>query len=196
MPAWSPITTEVHAGLLHLMDGDEDRGSPLGYLAASVAEQLAPMDAVASVDTLDRPGWWSLLDVDEAPADALLWLAQLVGAVCPDGLSEADERMCIRDANGRKRGTPGAMRTAVQATLTGSRQVLITERFGGAYRLKVQTYASETPDQAATLAAIISQKPAGLVLTYEVLQGATWDQALGTWDAQTLTWDQYTTVIP
>lgn len=195
-PVTAALTDEVYDALLHLSDGDEENGWMALHLVAATTEQLAPLDDIARDDDQGRPGWWSVLDVDACPLFALPWLAQFIGAVCSDGLSAADLRMCIRDASGRRRGTPAAMRTAIGATLTGTRAVVLTERFGGAYRLKVQTYVSETPDQAATLAAILSQKPAGLVLTYEVLAGATWDQALGTWDAQTLTWDQYTTVVP
>jgi len=194
-PAVSPLTQEIYDALLHLPrrpHHDEDHGWAALHLVAAVVEQIAELDELARDGPDGSPGWSRLLDVDLCPVWALPWLAQLVGAVCPDGLSEADRRMCIREANGRKRGTVAAMTAAVQATLTGGRQVLITERYQGfAYRLRVQTYAVETPDQAATRAAIVSQKPAGLVLTYDVLLGPTWDQATDTWDTSGPgSWDQ------
>ena len=43
-----------------------------------------------------------------------------------------------------------------------------------AYYVKVRTYASDTPDPAATLRALISQKPGGLVLDYAAITGQTY----------------------
>ena len=45
-----------------------------------------------------------------------------------------------------------------------------------AYYLTVSTYRSQTPDPAATEAAIRAQKPGGIVLTYRSLDGQTYDQ--------------------
>jgi hypothetical protein len=44
-----------------------------------------------------------------------------------------------------------------------------------AYFLKVRTYGAETPDAAATLRALLSQKPGGLVLDYAVITGQTYE---------------------
>jgi hypothetical protein len=185
-PVVSPLSQEIYDALLHLArrpHNDADYSWAALRLVAAVPEQVADLDDLASDGATGLPGWSRLLDIDLAPAWALSWLAQLVGASCIDGLSVADQRMCIRDASGRRRGTVAAMRTAAQATLTGGRQVLITERYQGfAYRLRVQTYSAETPNSTVTRAAIVSQKPAGLVLTYDVLLGPTWDQATDTWD--------------
>jgi len=47
----------------------------------------------------------------------------------------------------------------------------IAEPIAYAYRLSVVTYASQTPDPAATLAALVAQKPGGIVLDYHVATG-------------------------
>lgn len=47
----------------------------------------------------------------------------------------------------------------------------IAEPIAYAYRLSVSTYASQTPNPTATLAALLAQKPAGIVLDYHVSTG-------------------------
>jgi hypothetical protein len=55
----------------------------------------------------------------------------------------------------------------VASTLTQSKTVILQERLGGdPYALGVYTITSETPSVAATRAAILRQKPGGIVLTY------------------------------
>jgi len=76
------------------------------------------------------------------------------------------------------------MRAAAQATLTGNKTVIINERDGDsatqpidyAYYLTVETYQGQTPDPAMTQRALLSQKPAGIVLTYVTIAGQTYDQ--------------------
>jgi len=50
------------------------------------------------------------------------------------------------------------------------------ERYtGSAYKLRIRTLASETPESgAAVQAAILTQKPIGIVLTYEAITGQDW----------------------
>jgi hypothetical protein len=124
------------------------------------------------------PAWGVIMDVDVAPFKALPWLAQFVGVTVPhQNPGETDEnydarvRDYIRATPGFSRGTPEAMIVAAQQYLTGNKEVIIRERHGGAYLLQILTYASQTPDSAAVLKALISQKPAGIVLTYTVLAG-------------------------
>ena len=83
-------------------------------------------------------------------------------------------RGLIRGTGGFKRGTQAAMEAAAAPYLIGQQRLDFQERQGGAYRLTVSSYASETPDSAAVLAALISQKPAGILLTYNVLGGQTY----------------------
>jgi hypothetical protein len=115
-------------------------------------------------DTQAGPGWSPLLDLNRCPSDALGWLGQFNGSRIPTGLTDAQQRAFIKDASAFRRGTPAAMIAAVQATLTGTQTVTLVERDGDPYYLTVQTIASETPDQAKTHAAILSQKPGGIVL--------------------------------
>ncbi len=125
-------------------------------------------------DTPDGPGWSPLLDLSRCPEEALPWLSQFVGVRLQPDDSDAEDRARIAATDGWRRGTPAALIASAQATLTGNQVVNLYERQGDPYALLVQTLTYETPDQAATLAAILAQKPGGLVLTYAAIPGQTY----------------------
>lgn len=126
------------------------------------------------------PGWSGLLDPARAPAAALPWLGQFVGVRVTRGATSLAQRDEIVSAAGFRRGRPSSIVAAVAATLTGGRTVIVTERVGGeAYQLLVQTYADQTPDAGVAEAAARSQKPAGIVLTFQVVGGQTYAQLSG-----------------
>jgi len=134
-------------------------------------------------DTPDGPGWSLLLDAERCPPEALDWLAQFVGVRIPQGMSDDDARHRIESTDGFRRGTVAALQNAAWQTLTGKRSVFLSERDGDpadspdyAYHLTVVTYASETPDPAATLSALLAQKPGGLVLQYVTAVGQLYSQ--------------------
>lgn len=109
----------------------------------------------------------------------------MVGVAFVGTLTEVQQRQRIEDQEGRRRGTRAAIEAAAKKTLTGGQQVFIYEKWGGdAYTLRVVTYTAETPDPAATEAAIRRQKPAGIVLIYEVVTAGTIDALAGTVDSQ------------
>jgi hypothetical protein len=123
-------------------------------------------------DSPDGPGWSLLMDLDRCPPEALPWLGQFVGVRVPTGLNDAQARAWVASTDGFRRGTPAAMRGAAQATLTGDKLVVFTERFNGdAYALDVATYVDQTPDPALTERALIAQKPGGIVMTYRASPG-------------------------
>lgn len=129
-------------------------------------------------DTPDGPGWSVLLDLDRCPVEALPWLGQFVGVRIPTGMSEADQRVRIAQTDGFKRGTRNALIGAASATLTDPKTVIFRERDHDpsdtpdyAYYLSVYTYDTQTPNPAATRAALLAQKPAGIVLNYVTITG-------------------------
>jgi hypothetical protein len=70
--------------------------------------------------------------------------------------------------------------------LTGTQTVIFRERNPGPYNLAIRTLISETPDTDAVRRAILTQKPIGIVLDYEAIEGMTWDDLAGEyadWDA-------------
>lgn len=124
---------------------------------------------------VDKPGWSALVDLNRTPSYALPWLAQTVGATTVDGLSDADQRTHIAARSNQVRGTRQSFIDAAKLHLTGTKTILLRERDGGdAYALRIISYNSETPDPVQTLADLMGQKPAGIILTYQHLDGQDW----------------------
>lgn len=154
---------------------DKDVGYHLQKYITSIAGMLQEIEDY-SRDQGPIPGWAEFVTVDGTPRKALPWLGQFVGVKIPANLTEAQERFLVSDKSGFRRGSPGAMRAAAQVYLTGTKTVNFYERDTSAYHLTVQTYASETPSQPNVLAALVSQKPAGIVMVYITTPGQTYQQ--------------------
>jgi len=145
--------------------------APLGVLADAIGAMFEQVQEIV-IDG-DQPGWTIPLTLDEAKA--LGWLGQFLGVRLDPFLSDSERRTAIGEVEGFSRGTPAAMRAAAARTLTGNKTVNFDERYGGnPYHLNVITYTDETADPAATEAALRALKPAGIVMTYEVLDGQTY----------------------
>lgn len=177
----SPITEDLYASLGPWSRADtEDESWVLLDLAEAVGGRLQPIEDLIR-DTDDGPGWSSILDLDRVPDAWLGWLAQFVGVRLRVGLGVIEQRMRITSTDGQHRGSPAALRAAARQYLVGpdgtggSAYVIINERLGGnAYQLGILTLTSQTPDPAAVLAAILEQKPAGIVLTFNTVPGQTY----------------------
>jgi tail protein P2 I len=167
---------------------DGESGYALAHLAGGVGTMFQEVQDLAR-DTPQGVGWSAVVDLQRCPDNWLPWLAQFVGVSIPGGLMPADQRAWIAGADGFNRGTPAALRAAAGAYLTGDKTVFFRERDpSGAvppYTLEVVTVESETPDPDVVLAALMAQKPAGLVLTYRTVVG--WD-----YQEQTATSTTYT----
>lgn len=139
----------------------------------------ALVSEMETADKLLQPtsrGWAGAFDLDYTPVPA--WLGNITGTRVPTDLDVDAQRDFVLARPSWRRGTLVALISAVTATLTGLKRVTVTERDGGPWRLTVTTYAGETPDQAATLAAALSQKPVGIVLDLQVVPGATYQHML------------------
>lgn len=145
--------------------------APLGVLLDAIGVMFEQVQEIA-VDG-DQPGW--TVPVTLSDAKELDWLGQFLGVRVAPSLTDAQKRVAIGDVEGFNRGTVEAIRSAAAETLTGNKTVNLDERVGGdAYALSVTTYVPDTPDSAVTEAAIRAVKPAGIVLTYQVLDGQTY----------------------
>lgn len=193
-PAVGRLAEQLYEALEPIAAGDEERDWPLlrlcGALTAGALEQA---NTYLADDEDGRPGWRNVLDPWKAPASALPYLAQFVGATLEPSLTEADARGKIARRENLQRGTVPALVAAVQRTLTGTKAVAVTERhLGDAYKLWVRTRDDETPDEAATLAAILTQKPAGITLTFATIAGWSWADVV----AAEATWTDVTSDYP
>jgi hypothetical protein len=153
---------------LATLDGQADWH--LAHYCGALGAMFQPVADVAR-DTPAGPGWSAVLDLDRCPDAWLPWLAQFVGVTV----------------------------IAAQATLTGNRTVTFRERDSSAadppYTLEIVTLTGETPDPAATRAAIIAQKPGGILLNYRTVAGQDWQAVQAkTWRAAKTTYASWRTL--
>lgn len=146
-------------------------GALLDPLVRGLTSQAEHVDHLVVGDGSREP-WRDTFDLSTTTIPA--WVGQATGTPVPGGLSLEQQRAYIRERRAQKRGTPGAMRSAVKATLRGSQRVELSERDPDPDRLRVRVYSSEVTDLAATTIAALGQKPVGLLLVVDVLSGATY----------------------
>lgn len=161
------------------MQSDAELGFPLFNFIDVIASQFAAIDVLVR-DTDEGPGWSQVFDLDRAPDAVLPFLGQMVGVAVDPEIGPDRQRIQIRAESGFDRGTPAAIINSAKRYLTGAQHVDLTERapdqdgIEQAYQLVVTTYRTETPNPAQVASALLSQKPAGIVLTYTVIGGATY----------------------
>jgi hypothetical protein len=193
-PVVSRFAEDLYENCVGWAHADEQNGWALLHLCQAIAVQYDPTDQIANPPVEGRGPWETILDVDHTPAAFLPWLGQFVG-VRPGqlaGLTVQQQRDFIRACSAYRRGTPAAMIAAAQIHLTGTRQVRMVERDESAYRLTVITRTTETPDAAAVERALLTQKPAGIVLTHIVSDAPIIDEGTATIDDVTATIDDAT----
>jgi hypothetical protein len=149
---------------------------PLTTYITGISDPFELIQDWASNTDAGEVGWSLLVDVMRCPDEALPWLAQLVGVRLTPGISSMDQRLQIEGLANWKRGTPAAMAAAPGPYLTGTKTVIFRERYDGTandapYYLEVATLDTETASPATVEAAIRAQKPAGIILDYEVITG-------------------------
>jgi len=185
----APTLTTAGQDLRGRLDPFAQRDDAYGYaLAWWCAAHGAVFDEVDQVVLAhgDVPGWARLFRVDDpvaCPAFALPWVCQFAG-IDPAGLSEQEMRSAITLPANLLRGTVASLTRVVKATLTGTRVVIVRERYDPAfpssdkpYHLTIVTRTGQTPNTALTLAAALSQKPAGLILHMLTVDGVSIDEA-------------------
>lgn len=137
------------------------------------------MESYISDSDNGEVGWSILLDLTRVPSKALPWLAQFAGVRLNQSLSDAAQRDQIAEQAGLRRGSLSSIISAAQQFLTGTKDVIVIERLNGnAYQLYIATRTAQTPNALQVETAIRSQKPAGLVLTYETISGQSFSELL------------------
>jgi hypothetical protein len=158
-----------------LMKQDAANGNVGAILCGAFATMLDPVVAVVS-DGQDGnlPGWAPAFDPVGNPV-WLDWMGQFVGVERPSGVNDAGMSQLVQHPTGFNRGSVEAMTTAVQATLTGTKTVLINTRVGAApFSMTVATFTIATPNSQATLLALQNQMPAWMQFTYSTVTGGTY----------------------
>jgi hypothetical protein len=194
-PVLGPFGTDLYNEFEPVSKQDYLYGYALAWFCNAIGTMLDEVETYARDGANDEPGWSILLDVNRAPTKALPWLAQFVGAKVPSSMSDPAARARIVAHPNFARGTPALIIQAAQLHLTGTKDVLITERYNGdPYALYVATRTDQTPSSAQTLADIMSAKPAGIVLTYETITGQTFNELLTNTPLFSNTYSTYATM--
>jgi Phage tail protein (Tail_P2_I) len=158
----------LYEALLPLGYDDEANGWALLVFCNAIGLMYERLHELIS-DEAAGVGWSNLLDVDRCPVEQLPHLAQYVGVRMPTELATEEQRRgLIRDHPNFIRGTKAALIAAVRQTLTGNRQVTVTERYqGNAHQVLVTTVYAETPRPGESLKAAMSVLPVGIKLTFQ-----------------------------
>ncbi len=183
-PEASEAALELYAALEPAFtQGDEEREwATLKFCIALVSGDIDFIHEIVvdEHEGAEVPGWEILLNPETCPAVALPYLAQFVGARLTDSMTEAEQRAAIKDPEGFDRGTIPQIEAVAKRSLTGSKAVVITERYTGkAWRLRIETLEEETPEPSVTQAAIEAEaKPIGILLFFNQRVNWTWGEIL------------------
>lgn len=207
-PEASPASEELYEALAPAFtQGDEDRDWI--SLRICIAITTGRIDLLHSylIDDIDNlPAWAVIFDPERAPAEALPYLAQFSGALLTPEMNEEARRKAIQVPEAFSRGRPASIEAVAKRRLTGTKSVILTERYTeNAWRLRIETLESETPEPEQTKADIIAyQKPIGIVLFFNQRVEWTWGEAkesaeFPTWKSVKEnfdTWQEYRTHEP
>lgn len=177
-PIVHPAAEQVYRLLPdYVRAADEAAGWTLLAFTAGAAkglEKAVDLLTMADPDT-SVSGTCELANADTIPRSWLPWLGWLVG-VDVAAIPVAYARESVRDAAGSQvRGSRNAIAAAVARTLSNTvpwPRVWANLAGDDPYQITVVTTISQTPDEAASLLAAWSEKPAGALLDLQVLNGA------------------------
>jgi hypothetical protein len=195
-PTLEPEAAYLYQQLRPIAGEDAEHGYATAHLCAALMKPVELISKLAS-EVGDRPGYADAVDLPETPTQLLPWLGQFSGTPLIDGEDPEEQRRKIREARGSHRGKVQAILSDVKATLTGTQTVTLIERYEGKTCMNlVITRASETPDEAATLAALNNRqtKPLGAVYILVAADSILIYELLGTVDEQAGTIDEYSAV--
>ena len=120
--------------------------------------------------------WEAVLNPATAEPEVLDWLAQFGGSRLAPEMDDAEKREAITEPTNFERGTLAWLEQVARRRLTGTKTLLITERYtGDPWKLQIKTIAGETPEEAATKAEIEAEaKPIGILLFFNSISTWTW----------------------
>jgi hypothetical protein len=162
----------------------EKYGDPLNslniYLHA-LGNMLKQVDDISKDGPDGEPGWSQIFDLNRAKTEWLPWTGQLVGYPVPERpdtqtFAEYDaiqrERIITRSAY--RRGTAELLQEVVKEQLNEPKRALVHERYGGnPYWIKLWVWAGDiATSEAEVERAALSQKVAGLIMNFDVLEAA------------------------
>jgi Phage tail protein (Tail_P2_I) len=199
-PEASPAAEELYAALAPVQEAaDEASGEWIGLKVcmALVAGKIDLLHQILIDDVDDLAAWEVVFDPLRCPAEFLPYLAQFDGAIFRPDMDEEGRRNAIRAPEAFARGRLSSIEAVAKRRLTGTKTVVVTERYtGDAWKLRVETLASETPEPAETKREIVEfQKPIGIVLFFNTRTPWTWGEVKA--ESKTFpTWASVKTAFP
>lgn len=217
-PTLSKAGTRLYDSVEPLTRDDAANGWPLAYYSNGFAAMLDPVATLVSEQDDGTPGYAWLFDPDTAPLGWLPYLEFFAGVTPYPAVDEAGRRLRIQETDGRRRGTPSAIKGAARQFLTGTKYVAVIPRNGAPTHYTVVVRAVEIPageltgvswdstpgtwdtlgsampwQPAILFDALVEQKPAGFTFDLIVAAGQVWNEvATTTWDTVSpagRTWD-------
>ena len=170
-PVIGSVAQDLYDSMEPIVQGDSERNYPAKTYVGALGLMVQEISDIVRDGASGEPGWYVIVDLTLCPEKALDWLGQFRGVRLPSNLSASEKRLRIQTVDGFKRGTPGSILAAAARSLTGTKTVVMHERYGGAWKLRITTLDSETPSPDQVTKDILTQKPAGITLNYETLPG-------------------------
>lgn len=150
----------------YVREADEARGYPLRTWLGGLIDQVQPTADALAMEDLANPA---------LTPPGLLDLITALAGVDSTGIPSGNLRDFLASTTAHYRGSAAAIVDQVARTLTGSKYILIECPYAGhVQKMRVATYATETPATADTAAAVVREAPAWLALTVETLTGITY----------------------
>lgn len=170
---------------------DDDSGTLATFLGKATNAAMGPALRLSDQGDPDTSvsGTAELANPDFAPRTWLPWLAWLVG-IDLTNIPDSEKRAAITQASSlRRRGSSASIIRAVQRTLTGSKSCRVFWNVGGSdpYEITVVTLTAQTPDSVASLAAAVTEKPAGIDLILQDVAGAIYSDLVTEYTGQDYT---------
>ncbi len=176
-PTVGEVAEIVYEDLAGNAFGDEDLDWPLLFFVGCIGGIFQDAWDIAQ-DTDGHAGWEHVLSPTDTPSIALKYLSNYVGVTVQPAWTEEETRDALRNPAAFRRGSVPHIRSVVQRFLTGTKNVQIREREGGAWNLEIRTMDNESPDggsvdgDALIIAALIAEtKPVGIILDFESVPG-------------------------
>lgn len=176
-PIVSNFAERVYTMMEPVTHDDDSLYWPLLSYIAAIANSFKPIDDAAAGGDNGEPPFYLIMHPDTCPSLVLPWLGQFVGIRFDPNLNEQQQRDAIRNKESFSRGSPEAMKSAIATWLTGSKTVTLRERNPTPYSMTIVLRSDEVlPEdlpsgQLHIWPAILSQKPAGLIVTLSILDG-------------------------
>lgn len=118
----------AYVGLGPLIALDDDHDNAVLWLLCAMFCEHEQMLELFVRDRNDRSGWGNTIDVDEAPDEALEWLAQFVGVILEPNNGRVAVRDQIKSHAGFNRGTVPTIVESVKDFLVEPKRCGIIER--------------------------------------------------------------------